>query len=136
MAHVDSSKKARIAAAIKQVMPAGWKWSLAVHNHSTAVLTVAAAPFDVMAGIGSSEYFDAATATHCDINPYHVRAHVQDECLADVCEALIAALNTDNFDKSDSMTDYFHVGHYVKLQFGRWNKPFICTAVSAAVVSF
>lgn len=135
MAHVGKSKKLKIAAALKLVMPQGWRYSLAVRHHSTIVCTVAAAPFDVMAGIGSSEYFDASTATHADINPYHVRAHVDDECLADVCEKLLEALNTDNFDNSDSQTDYFHVGHYVTLQFGRWDRPFQVLPVPAALLA-
>jgi hypothetical protein len=135
MAHVDKDKKLKIAAAIKQVMPQGWKYSLAVHHHSMIVLTVAAAPFDVMHAIGSSEYFNADTATHAEVNEYHLRAHINDECLADVCEKLVEALNTENFDNSDSQTDYFHVGHYIKLQFGRWDRPFKVLPAQAALLA-
>ena len=62
-----------------------------------------------------------------DVNPYHVRTHVADECVADVLQKIVDALNTDNHDRSDIMTDYFDVGHYVDLHIGRWDRPFVCT---------
>lgn len=34
-------------------------------------------------------------------------------------------LNIDNYDNSDSQTDYFDVGHYTSINLGSWNKPFI-----------
>ena len=30
----------------------------------------------------------------------------------------------DWFDKSDAMTDYFHISHYCDINVGRWNKPY------------
>lgn len=35
------------------------------------------------------------------------------------------ALNLDNYDHSDIMTDYFDVGHYVSIKIGKYEKPFI-----------
>jgi len=46
--------------------------------------------------------------------------------------AIIKALNLDNYDRSDSMTDYFDVGHYVNINIGRWNKPFVFTGAKVA----
>lgn len=128
MAYIDQVKKQKIAAALKLVVPAGWKYSLAVHHHSTIICTVASAPFDLIGAFAPSQYFDPTTATHTDVNPYHVRAHVADECVADVFERMLEALNTDNHDRSDISTDYFDVGHYVTLKIGRWNRPFTVTA--------
>ncbi len=34
--------------------------------------------------------------------------------------------NRKNFDKSDSMTDYFHVGYYFHLRIGKWDKGYVC----------
>lgn len=127
MAYVDQAKKQKIAAALKLVVPTGWKYSLAVDNHSTIVMTVAAAPFDLLGAFKASDWFNPKTATHLSVNPYHFRAHIEDESVADAIAAILAALNTDNHDNSDLMTDYFDVGHYVTLQLGRWNKPFLCT---------
>src|SRR5690606_40972107 len=49
----------------------------------------------------------------------------EDECVADVMERIVAALNTGNWDRSDIQTDYFDVGHYVDLRIGTWDKPFV-----------
>ena len=133
MAYMDQDKKAKIAAALKQVVPAGWKYSLAVRNHSTIVMTIAAAPFNLIAAFKGSEYFDPATASYTDVNPYHYRNHLDDECVADVFEKIFECLNIDNFDNSDPMTDYFHVGHYAELRVGAWDRGFICTAKEEAV---
>lgn len=34
-------------------------------------------------------------------------------------------VNTGNFDESDSMTDYFHVGFYTDMSIGQYDKPYI-----------
>lgn len=34
-------------------------------------------------------------------------------------------INKDNFNHSDSMTDYFHVGHYANISVGKWDKPYV-----------
>ena len=127
MAHMNQTKKATIAAALKAVTPAGWKLSLAVRNHSTIVCTITAAPFDLIAAMKPSPYLDPADG-RADINVYHYRDHVEDECVADVFGAMLDALNTGNHDNSDSMTDHFDVGHYVTLRIGCFGKPFVCTA--------
>ena len=132
MAFVDQAKKSRIAAELKKVIPQGWKYSLAVRNHSTIVCTIAAAPFELIKACKGSEYFNPETATHCSINPYHRAEQVEDECVADVMCLVLDALNTNNHNRSDSQTDYFDVGHYVDLQIGRWNKPFVCTTAKEA----
>jgi hypothetical protein len=37
-------------------------------------------------------------------------------------------MNGENWDHSDSMTDYFDVNYYTHLQIGKWNRPFEVTA--------
>jgi len=132
MAYVDQDKKSKIAAALKPVVPKGWKYSLAVRHHSTIVMTITAAPFDLMRAFKASDYFDPTTATHINVNPYHYRNHLDDESVADVFENIMDALNIDNHDRSDIQTDYFDVGHYVDLRVGRWDKPFQVTGTLAA----
>jgi len=34
-------------------------------------------------------------------------------------------MNIGNFDKSDAQTDYFHVGWYMSVNLGKWDKPYI-----------
>jgi len=127
MAYVDQAKKAKIAAALKPVVPQGWKYSLKVRHHSTIVMTVYEAPFDLIRAHKASDYFNPETTNELSVNPYHYRSHLEDEAVADVFEQIFDALNTDNHDRSDIQTDYFDVGHYVELRVGRWDKPFRVT---------
>ena len=123
MAFVDQPRKARIAAALKPVMPKGWKYSLAVRNYSTLVLTISAAPVNLVKAIKPSKYFNPETETHADVNPYHYANHLQPEYV-ETFKKIFQAINCENHDNSDLMTDYFDVGYYVDVQIGRWDKPF------------
>lgn len=130
IAFVDQVKKAKIAAELKKVMPTSWKYSLAVRHHSSIVLTISAAPVDLLGEIKAR--YDEESWKNSD-NPKTVRNHhsvnqfyldAQFTTSLEIFKAIRAALNTDNFDKSDVMTDYFHVGHYVDIHLGNWDKPF------------
>ena len=125
MAYMDQAKKAKIAAAVKEVMPAGWKYTLAVRHHSTIICTITQAPIDLLRAFKATDYFDPEMATELEVNKYHYRDRVDDPAVANAFGAILAALDTDNHDRSDSMTDYFDVGHYVELRIGRWDKPFV-----------
>jgi hypothetical protein len=125
---MNQTKKALIAAALKQVVPSGWKYSLGVRNHSTIVMNITAAPFNLIAAFKPNAHFNPETSTYMDVNPYHYREQLDDEAVADVMDMIFAALNDGNHDRSDSQTDYFDVGWYVDVNIGRWNKPFVCNA--------
>lgn len=128
MAYVNQEKKAKILAALKPAIPATWKWSLAVRHHSTIVLTISAAPVDLIAEYVSRRCSDEVRESclkqrYLDANPYHWREHFEEPLLTTFA-AIFKALNVDNHDRSDMQTDYFDVGHYVSVHFGRWDKPF------------
>jgi hypothetical protein len=134
MAYMSQERKAKTAAAaLKTIVPAGWKWSLAVHNHSTIILTIQSAPVDLIAEVnrvGSSGHRGWQASGHCHINECALDAYVDGELL-ETFKEISAALNDGNHDRSDIQTDYFDVGWYTEIQLGRWNRPFICTAPSA-----
>lgn len=142
MAYMNQERKARIAKALKLAIPASWKYSLAVRHHSTIVLTIAAAPVDLLGQMKARSAREAiehnhqdylVDATHASLNPYHWRAHSDfDAETAAIFEAVFAALNDGNHDRSDPMTDYFDVGWYVDVTLGKWNKPFAYTGAKAA----
>ncbi|PNX49312.1 MAG: hypothetical protein BV459_00230 [Thermoplasmata archaeon M11B2D] len=149
MAYVSKEKKAKIRAELKKVVPKDWKWSLAVDNHSTIVMTVYSAPVDLMAeyarvvmdklkyktdyhSVEAYKRLSANAPTYVDVNPYWFRDYF-DETL-EVIENIMSALNTDNYNNSDIQADYFDVGHYVDLNLGRWNKPFVYTGEPAVDV--
>jgi hypothetical protein len=112
MAYMSQEQKAKIVVELKKVIPKDWKWSVSVEHRSTIVLTISKAPVDLN-----------AMAPH-GLNEYHLDLNFSGELL-ETFKKIRAALNLDNFDNSDPMTDYFHVGHYVNIRIGKWNKPFI-----------
>jgi hypothetical protein len=136
MAYMNQENKAKIAANLKKVVPAGWKYSLAVRNHSTLVFTLRQAPVDILGNIrGAVEakgnaYDDSPNKvkveTYWQVNPYYVESQFTGE-VRDVMLRIKDALNDGNWDKSDIQTDYFNVGWYVDINIGSWNDPFLDT---------
>jgi hypothetical protein len=129
MAFMDQTKKAKIAAALKKVVPSSWKYTLRVHHHSTIIFTVSAAPVDLFNLHANREQW---TDGYIQLNEYYLERQYTGEVLA-IMLKIREALNIDNFDHSDVQTDYFCVGHYANMHIGRWDKPFVCTAPAAPV---
>jgi hypothetical protein len=136
MAYMNQEKKATINAALKLVMPQGWKYSLSVDNHSTIVCTLTSAPVDLIAQMQANNNRIAerrgetawVLKGHGDVNPYH-HAESFDAQTQPIIEKIFETLKSaDWFDDSDSQSDYFNCAYYVALQVGKWNKPFVLTA--------
>ena len=121
MAYVNKETKEKVVAAVKAVLPKDWKATFAVKDYMVMVCTIRKAPVDLKAVFDcDDEYYG--------VNEYHFRTHCKDKDVADILAKIVAALNCDNHDNSDPMTDYFDVGYYIDLRFGEWNKPFTNTA--------
>ncbi len=116
MAYVSKEKSAKIKQRVKALCAAnpGWKVTIAVRHHSTAVASIRAYPNFV--------HDDCIGKHGLYVNEYHIDTGFKGETLR-FLKLLIDAMNlvgdpTDaNFDKSDSQTDYFHVGHYTSINF-------------------
>ena len=136
MAYMNQVKKQLIAAALKPVIPASWKWSLSVRSHMTICLTISSAPDDLLAMVQrvGGERARPAPLTYARLNTHHPESFADGEML-ETFRQIVAALNAGNHDRSDIMTDYFDVGHYVDLQLGRWDRPFVCPARADAVAA-
>jgi len=126
MAYMSQERKKELAPKIKEICKKyGVKATLGVNNHSTLVLNI---------NSGSVDFFDEATerahvgsnnisSGYLDVNHYHYKDHFTGKARSFLSE-VIPAMNVGNFDKSDIMTDYFHVGWYIDVNVGRWNKPY------------
>lgn len=111
MAYFNQEKKKAIAPKIKEVCKKyGMKATLAVEHHSTVVLNIKSGVID----FGKED---------CQVNHYHIDRDY-DGIAKDFLLEVNEVLNTGNWDRSDSMTDYFDVGHYVNINIGKWNKPY------------
>lgn len=130
MAYMNQDRKQVLAAALKKVVPAGWKYTLAVRHHATIVMTITEAPVDLIAEINASEPRERAAVGRTSLNSYHFERAFGPSL--ETFKAIFAALNTGNHDRSDLMTDYFDVGWYVDVNIGRWERPFVCTAAAVA----
>lgn len=133
MAYITQAQKKVIAAKMKEFMPKDWKYSLSIDNHSSITCRVKSAPIDFTKEL-NDEYFNknqnGIREGYYSANPHPswLVLHFKEGEVLNTILKIIEALNTDNYDNSDSMTDYFDVGHYIHLEFGRWNKPFINTS--------
>lgn len=102
------------------------RWSLRVRHHSTIVLTIASGDIDFRSEAREGLRFEDG---HCDVNRYCIDRDWKGRAREFLSKAN-EALSTGNFDKSDMQTDYHHVGWYVDLQIGRWDKPYSLLVVT------
>jgi len=117
MAYVSQKDKAELAPAIKKVLSKyGMKGSISIRHHSTLVVTLQSGAID----FGEYTHGDG----YIQVNVYHIERHYKGKAQKFLTELLAAMKGPGWFDKSDSMTDYFHVKHYCDINVGKWNKPY------------
>lgn len=136
MAYMSQQHKQELAPKIKAVLAKyGIKGSLAVRHHSTLVLNVKSGKIDFIKNYNDvasnriTGYGDpvAAREGYIDVNPYWYHEHFTGKAKNFLAEVIAAMKGPKFFDHSDSMTDYFHVSHYIDINLGNWNKPYIVT---------
>jgi hypothetical protein len=119
MAYINSESVKQMRNQIKEMYPSkqGWKFSITRENYSNVRCIILSAPIELRADDSKSNE---------SVNPFYIenRYNGKNEKATEVLKNINDILNTDNFDESDSMTDYFHVGHYISISIGDWNKPF------------
>ena len=142
MAYMSQENKKLIAPQIKAVLKKyGMKGSIGVRHHSSLVVTLASGKLDIIGNLIEVGRTDWATKEQApdyfDVNPYWLDDSYSGEVLAFLKE-LKAAMNGEgsggeqNFDKSDIMSDYHHVGWYITIRVGRWDKAFVLNQTEAA----
>ena len=117
MAYVSQADKKALAPAIKKVLSKyGMKGSISIRHHSTLVVTLQSGEID----FGEYTHGDG----YIQVNVYHIERHYKGKAQKFLTELLAAMKGPDWFDKSDAMTDYFHVKHYCDINVGKYNKPY------------
>ena len=117
MAYVSQEDKAKLAPEIKKVLNKyGMKGSISIRHHSTLVVTLQSGEID----FGEYTHGDG----YIQVNTYHIENHYKGKAQAFLTELLAAMKGPGWFDKSDAMTDYFHIKHYCDINVGKWNKPY------------
>lgn len=141
MAYMSQERKASIAARVKPILKQyGVKGTLSVHNHSTIVLTITSGAIDFVGTynrvVGQRGRDFQKAEGYLQVNEYYLQEQFDGAALSFV-QMVKDALNLvgdkdANFDNSEPQTDYFHVGWYVSINVGKWDKPYQLTAESKA----
>lgn len=134
MAYMSQDRKAQIAPAVKSILKRyDVKGTLAVVDHSTLVLNIKSGTLDFIGDYNATIQNDRnmygrsfnAAETNIQVNPYHYRSHFGNKVIRKFLDEIFNAMNNGNWDRSDSQTDYFDVGWYVRVNVGKWNKSYI-----------
>ena len=139
MAYVSQDLKAKLAPTIKAILKKyGIKGTLAVRHHSTLVLNIKSGKINFVenyiatdaakphAGKMSQDQIDYIRSKQClDVNTYWYKEHYSDKAKAFLGEMIAAMEGPDFFNHDDVQTDYFNRSHYIDINIGKWNKPYI-----------
>lgn len=130
MAYMNQDKKAKIKAALVPIMKEyGLSFGLSVRDGRTIVCTIKSGTIDFIKNYkerlshSARTMHDQVDVKCLDVNQYWYKDHFTGVALEAIGK-ILGALNIDNYDNSDSMTDYFDVGHYVDLNVGTWERPY------------
>jgi hypothetical protein len=113
MAYVSQELKAKLAPTIKAVLKKyKVKGSISVRNHMSLVVTIK----EGAVNFGKD---------HIQVNPYHIDAHYAGKARSLLNELKAAMEGPEFFCEDDAMTDYFHRSHYIDINIGKWDKPYV-----------
>ena len=143
MAYVSQELKSKLSPKIKAICKKhGVKASLAVRHHSTLVLNVKSGKIDFIenyiktdADKVAANKMSADTIAHIrknqslDVNTYWAHEHYSGKAKQFLTEMISAMKGPDFFDETDAQTDYFHCSHYIDINIGKWDKPYIVEKV-------
>ena len=127
MAYISQDDKKALSVGIKKVLKKyGMKGSLSIQNHSTLAIKLSKGKLDLIGNYSGERYKDVP---YMNINEYWIEDNYHGETKNFLDELIIAMNESEdgsvvNFDKSDIQSDYFHVGYYISINAGKWNKPY------------
>jgi hypothetical protein len=143
MAYVSQELKSKLSPKIKAICKKhGVKASIAVRHHSTLVLNVKSGKIDFIENYIKTDADKVAankmspdTIAHIrknqslDVNTYWAHEHYSGKARQFLTEMISAMKGPEFFDHTDAQTDYFHCSHYIDINIGKWDKPYIVEKV-------
>jgi len=118
MAYITTEQVKNFRKEIKKAFPSqlGWKFSITKRNYSSIVVSIMEAPIELRSNSGLEKGDRLGNA--CFHNSY------VNDFGKEVCSKISDIINVGNYDRSDSMTDYYDVGWYTTIHLGQWDKVF------------
>jgi len=137
MAYMSQENKKEKAPKLRAIFKKyGLKASIAVRHHSTLVVNIRTSPIDFIGNFNDLASTKAGhrleKSDHQNVNVYWVGDHYTGKAL-DCLQEILDVMNDGNFNKSDLMSDYHHVGWYSDINIGQWNKPYVIVGKKATV---
>lgn len=122
MAYVSRELKAKLAPKIKEICKKyGVKATLAVRNHSTLVLNIKSAKINMIEDCkGEKRHI-----SHIQVNTYWYDSNYVGKTKDFLAEVIPAMKGDEFYDNSDVQSDYFDVSHYIDINIGKWDVPFV-----------
>ena len=128
---MNQEMKKQLAPGIKKVLKKyGLRGTIGVEHYSGLVVRIWEGPLDFIGNRINNMKPHHIEMYGCPENYIQVNPHwIEDtytgevkKCLMELKKAMNGCEAIQNFDKSDPMTDYFHVGWYVYINVGEWDK--------------
>jgi|TARA_Y100001938_G_scaffold148249_1_gene231392 hypothetical protein len=115
MAYITTEQVKEIRNKIKEQFPTkeGWKFSIRRNHYSEISVDIMKAPINLLEG-------EDQERGYIQVNRFYPENYTH----GDIFKKITSIAMEGNFDESDPMTDYFHVGWYYSLSVGKWDKPF------------
>jgi hypothetical protein len=143
MAYVSQELKSKLSPTIKAICKKyKVKASIAVRHHSTLVLNVKSGKIDFIENYIKTDAdkvvankMSPDTIAHIrknqslDVNTYWAHEHYSGKAKQFLTEMISAMKGPEFFDHTDAQTDYFHCSHYIDINIGKWDKPYIVEKV-------
>lgn len=136
MAYMSQENKKELAPGIKAVLKKyGMKGSIGVRHHSTLVVRIKSGDLNMMREINRADCKMRELHGHLNafqpLDYYSLSQHDSGKyqgIVGQFINELIEAMMIGNFDKSDIMSDYHHVGWYINITIGDYSTPYIWDA--------
>lgn len=133
MAYITTAEVAEIRKELKEVFGNKFKFSVRRRDGGLAVVVAIMSGETDFSNLWSGKTPEDYGYGYVDVNRYHIKEEHYGEHVAlfEKIDEIIrsAPARADGgrawFDKSDSMTDYFHTAFYYDIRVGNWDRPYV-----------
>ena len=117
MAYINKDQVKQIRESLKKEFPE-IKFSVRKENYSSVHVTILKSPYNF------SDLPNYRPDSSTSVNHFRVPDCVHRRLFEKILMIIKTGSDRKWFDKSDSMTDYFHVAFYIHLYVGHWEKGY------------